>query len=44
MTRFLCGLSSPAGTCAKLQKETAFGMLADVPFQRVLEWVENQKK
>jgi ATP-dependent DNA helicase RecQ len=42
LTRFLCGLSSPAVTRAKLQKETAFGILADVPFRRVLEWIESR--
>src|SRR5262249_8586204 len=44
MTRFLCGLSSPATTRAKLQKEAAFGVLSDVPFRRVLEWVESQNQ
>lgn len=40
LTRFLCGLSSPGTTRAKLNKESAFGVLADVPFKRVMEWVE----
>ena len=44
MTRFLCGLSSPATTRTKLNREAGFGVLADVPFKRVLEWVESQTK
>ncbi len=39
LTRYLCGLSSPAATRAKLTKDLAFGALADVPFQTVLKWV-----
>src|SRR5262249_50802477 len=41
MTRYLCGLSSPAASRARLTKEPAFGALADVPFQTVLKWVES---
>jgi ATP-dependent DNA helicase RecQ len=39
LTRFLCGLSSPATSRARLTKEPAFGALAEVPFQTVLQWV-----
>lgn len=36
MARFLCGLSSPATSKAKLTKHAAFGRLAAVPFAEVL--------
>lgn len=36
LTRFLCGLSSPASTQAKLGRSADFGALRDVPFQLVL--------
>ena len=39
MARFLCGLSSPATSRAKLTKHPDFGALADVPFARVLAFV-----
>ncbi|MEM9282302.1 MAG: ATP-dependent DNA helicase RecQ [Verrucomicrobiota bacterium] len=39
-TRFLCGLSSPATTRAKLHRHDAFGRLAAVPFGEVLTHVE----
>ena len=37
MARFLCGLTSPATSAARLGKHPDFGALAEVPFQRVLE-------
>jgi ATP-dependent DNA helicase RecQ len=40
LTRFLCGLSSPAASRAKLMKEPAFGAFADTPFREVLKWCE----
>ena len=40
LTRFLCGLSSPATTRAKLRGHQAFGMLDSTPFGEVLEFVE----
>jgi ATP-dependent DNA helicase RecQ len=40
MTRFLCGLSSPATSKAKLTKHAAFGRLASVPFSEALAFVE----
>ncbi len=40
VTRFLCGLASPATTRAKLTRHAAFGRLADVPFRDVLRFVE----
>ena len=40
LARFLCGLTSPATSAARLGKHSDFGSLADVPFQRVLEALE----
>jgi ATP-dependent DNA helicase RecQ len=37
IARFLCGLSSPLLTQAKLHKHSDFGSFAEVPFQTVLE-------
>ena len=39
LTRFLCGLASPAATQAKLRSHPVYGAFADVPFPRVLELV-----
>jgi ATP-dependent DNA helicase RecQ len=39
MARFLCGLSSPATSRAKLTRDRRFGAPADVPFARVLEYL-----
>jgi len=36
LARFLCGMSSPASTRARLGRHDAFGMLADLPFAEVL--------
>ena len=44
LARFLCGISSPAVTRAKLQKERLFGALASVPFAEVLRWAESALK
>jgi len=41
MTRFLCGLSSPAITRDRLSRHDAFGLLEGVPFATVLERVES---
>jgi ATP-dependent DNA helicase RecQ len=38
--RFLCGLTSPATTKAKLRKHGMFGAYETVPFKTVLEFVE----
>ena len=38
--RFLCGMSSPATTRARLTRHDAFGMLADLPFAEVLAITE----
>jgi ATP-dependent DNA helicase RecQ len=40
LTRFFCGLASPATSKAKLTKHEAFGRLSHVPFAEVLEFVE----
>lgn len=37
IARFLCGLSSPAISRAKLQRNPLFGCLEEFPFQQVLE-------
>jgi ATP-dependent DNA helicase RecQ len=42
LARFLCGLASPATTRARLRKHPLFGKLAEVPFQEVLRWIEQQ--
>lgn len=36
MARFLCGLSSPAATRARLSRRDEFGLLTEVPFSDVL--------
>lgn len=40
LARFFCGLSSPATSRARLQRDERFGLLEDVPFLDVLEHVE----
>lgn len=40
LTRYLCGLTSPATSRARMTKGGAFGALATVPFRTVLERVE----
>ena len=40
LTRFLCGLSSPAATRARLSRHDHYGVLETVPFQTVLAQVE----
>jgi len=42
LARYLCGLSSPATTRARLTGRPEFGMLADIAFPRVMDWVESQ--
>ncbi len=39
VTRFLCGLTSPATTRAKLTKHPAFGRFTEIPFRVVMEEV-----
>ena len=38
VARFLCGLSSPAFTRAKISRHALFGALADYPFHDVMAW------
>jgi ATP-dependent DNA helicase RecQ len=40
--RFLCGLTGPALTAAKLSRHTLFGALEDHRFAEVLSWCERQ--
>jgi ATP-dependent DNA helicase RecQ len=41
MTRWLCGITSPALTKAKLSSHPLFGALAEQPYARLLERLEN---
>lgn len=41
LTRFLCGITSPAATRARLMKRDEFGLLQDVPFLEVLTQMES---
>jgi ATP-dependent DNA helicase RecQ len=40
MARFLCGLSSPAATRARLGRHDAFGSMEHLPFPKVLAQLE----
>ena len=40
LARFLCGISSPSAIRARLTRHPRFGLLSDVPFQRVLSLME----
>jgi ATP-dependent DNA helicase RecQ len=40
LARFLCGITSPATTRARLRRHPMFGMLATVPFNEVLAFME----
>jgi ATP-dependent DNA helicase RecQ len=41
LTRFLCGLSSPAASRDRLGQHDSFGLLENIPFMQVLEQVES---
>jgi ATP-dependent DNA helicase RecQ len=41
LARFLCGMSSPASTRARLGRHDCFGLLADLPFADVLAIAES---
>jgi ATP-dependent DNA helicase RecQ len=43
LARFLCGLTSPATTRAKLKSHPDFGLLADIPFPQVLAALSTKK-
>jgi ATP-dependent DNA helicase RecQ len=40
IARFLCGLSSPLLTQTKLNRHEDFGVLAEIPFQNVIQAAE----
>jgi ATP-dependent DNA helicase RecQ len=40
LARFLCGMTSPASTRARLTRHDSFGLLADLPFTEVLAIAE----
>lgn len=40
LTRFLCGVTSPALSRAKLSGNPLFGRLSQIPFSQVLAWAE----
>ena len=40
LARFLCGIPSPGISRAKLGKHPLAGAMTEVPFQRVLQWLE----
>ena len=42
--RFLCGITSPATTRARLTRESVFGSLADRRFADVLAWCESESR
>ena len=42
LTRFLCGIASPATTRAKLRAHALFGVFQSVPFREVLAFVEQK--
>ena len=42
LTRFLCGIKSPAATRAKLATHTSFGRMESTPFQKVLRLVTEE--
>lgn len=44
LTRFLCGLTSPATTRARLQRDQRYGRLAHLPFLTVLRWVLQENR
>jgi ATP-dependent DNA helicase RecQ len=37
LARFLCGITSPAATRAKLRQRPEFGQYSDLPFAEVLQ-------
>ncbi len=41
LARYLCGISSPATTRARLHRKDHFGLLEEVPFREVLSYVES---
>ena len=41
IARFLCGVTSPQSSRARLTRNELFGVLERMQFQQVLEWVES---
>jgi len=41
VARFLCGMTSPALTRAKLSRHASFGKHSAIPFGNVMEQIEN---
>jgi ATP-dependent DNA helicase RecQ len=39
LARFLCGITSPAVTRARLGRHADFGALSEFPFQKILEMI-----
>ncbi len=44
LARFLCGITSPSATRAKLTRHPRFGSLSDVPFQQVLDVADGAQR
>ena len=42
-SRFLCGITSPRLTKAKLTRETLFGTSQELPFARIMEWIQENE-
>ncbi len=42
LTRFLCGITSPGISKARLTRHELFGSLAHVPFKQVRDWIEKK--
>ena len=42
-SRFLCGITSPRLTKAKLTRETLFGTCQELPFARIMEWIQENE-
>ncbi len=40
IARFLCGLTSPGLTRAKLSRDNSFGVCSDIPFEHVMKQIE----
>ncbi|MCP4937175.1 MAG: ATP-dependent DNA helicase RecQ [bacterium] len=43
LTRFLCGITSPGISRARLTRHNLFGSLSRIPFKQVRDWIELQK-
>ena len=43
LTRFLCGITSPGISRARLTRHELFGSLENIPFKQVKDWIETHK-